>query len=583
MENGLKDISKLFSGLSIFNIPKYQRAYAWTERQWNDFLEDIENQSTENNYFLGTILLQENKSSLSDFEIIDVVDGQQRITTCIIFMKVLIEQIKSKKGGNTKLLEDTYVNYGGEFRLRVIEPDNDFFKSYILSNEDGKEYIRTPSQRRLYKAKIYFESHLELLPLETLIEYKNKLHKNTQVLTYAVGNPAEATLIFETTNDRGKSLTNLEKIKSFLMYKCYQAEKKNPDALLSNIQNRFSEIYREYERVSEKMDEDTILRYHYISFEPWKDKTDYQNVVRSLKKRLNDLIKQKKSSNAVKLIEDFSKSLKESYMNIVALLEDKHPTVRDLFILDRMGNIFPLLLKAYKIDNKNKNNFYILAELLEIYCFRVYAAGHKRNFTGQSTLFTLTRDFTGDFNSLFKIVKKLIYQYSWNDKLEEDLNTPYLYKEMTPSDLRYLFWKYENGLRQQVQPKWAEMSEEEIQTKSRKYRFTIEHIAPQNTPESKIISNKNAYPRMTEKFVEEYLHRLGNLTIDPQSANSSKGNKGFKVKNSKYFVKAPLKIQNELEDFLPKNKRWNGDAINKRTRKIINFAIEYWNPENVDF
>lgn len=577
MENGLKNINDLFSGFSVFNIPKYQRAYAWGSRQWDDFLEDMENHSVKNKYFLGTILLQENDISDGDFKIIDVVDGQQRITTCIIFMKVLIDALKKKTKEKTRLLEDTYVQYDEEYRLRVIESDNDFFRSYIVGDTDGKEYIRTPSQRRLYKAKQHFVTALQDMSPEVLIEYKNKLHKRTQVLTYAVGNPTEATLIFETTNDRGKSLTNLEKIKSFLMYKCYQAEKKNPDKLLRDIQNRFSEIYREFERVSDRIDEDTILRYHYVAFEPWKDKKEYQNVVRSLKDRLNELIKNNKPQQAVALISDFSQSLKESYMNVVAILEDKNPAVRDLFVLDRMGNIFPLLLKTYKCDpSETKDNFYTTARLLETYCFRVYAIGQRRGFTGQSQLFTETRDFNGDFTKLQGWLRWLTGRYSWNSKFEEDLRYQYLYLEVPSRDLRYLFWKYENHLRQTRQPKWAKMSEEEIRTKSKKYQFTIEHIAPQSHDDAKVIAAREVFPRMTEKFQEDFLHTLGNLTIDPQSANSSKGNKGFEAKNSKYFVKAPLKIQNELEDFLPEAKRWNAEAVQERTDKIVKFALEYW-------
>lgn len=58
MENGQKRSSELFDGRKIFNIPKYQRAYAWEEKQLKDFVEDIENQKPDRNYFFGTILFQ---------------------------------------------------------------------------------------------------------------------------------------------------------------------------------------------------------------------------------------------------------------------------------------------------------------------------------------------------------------------------------------------------------------------------------------------------------------------------------------------------------------------------------------------
>ncbi|NVK25925.1 MAG: DUF262 domain-containing protein [Gammaproteobacteria bacterium] len=60
MENGQKKLKELFDGRKIFNIPDYQRAYAWDQsRQLPDFIEDIENQSVGRDYFLGTILFQE--------------------------------------------------------------------------------------------------------------------------------------------------------------------------------------------------------------------------------------------------------------------------------------------------------------------------------------------------------------------------------------------------------------------------------------------------------------------------------------------------------------------------------------------
>ena len=105
MENGQKIIRGLFDGSKIFNIPEYQRAYAWEEKQLGDFVDDIENQRLDKDYFFGTILFQE-KGISDDFEVIDIVDGQQRITTLIIFMKILIDQLKEHRDeGQIRRLE----------------------------------------------------------------------------------------------------------------------------------------------------------------------------------------------------------------------------------------------------------------------------------------------------------------------------------------------------------------------------------------------------------------------------------------------------------------------------------------------
>ena len=107
MENGQRAISDLFESRRIFNIPKYQRAYSWGEKQLQDFMKDLENQSIDRDYFFGTLLLQVQNSE-GHFKIIDVVDGQQRITTLVIFMRVLLKRL-AEAGDDIDILRETYL------------------------------------------------------------------------------------------------------------------------------------------------------------------------------------------------------------------------------------------------------------------------------------------------------------------------------------------------------------------------------------------------------------------------------------------------------------------------------------------
>ena len=81
-----------------------------------------------------------------------------------------------------------------------------------------------------------------------------------------------------------------------------------------------------------------------------------------------------------------------------------------------------------------------------------------------------------------------------------------------------------------------------------------------------------------KNFKENYLHSIGNLTIDPISANASKSNQNFADKNQKYFCKAPLMAQNELIDFLnDETGQWDTVSISNRLEAIRLFALERWN------
>jgi hypothetical protein len=94
---------------------------------------------------------------------------------------------------------------------------------------------------------------------------------NSQILLYVVHDDRSATQIFEFQNDRGKDLTNLKAVKSFLMFGIYRSEAGGQADAISNVQNYFAEIYRVHEQIhhSGGPDEDSVLRYHLIGFEGW--------------------------------------------------------------------------------------------------------------------------------------------------------------------------------------------------------------------------------------------------------------------------------------------------------------------------
>ncbi len=586
MESGQKTISNLLDGRKIFNIPKYQRAYAWDAKQLKDFVEDIENQELNRDYFFGTILFQQrDEDNTGHFELIDIVDGQQRITTVIIFMKVLLDLLE-EYGDDVEILRETYIRYRKEYKLRVLFYDNDFFRSYILEDHKAPEdVINTPSQRRLLKAKRYFYGFLEDCSAEMLREFSKKVER-TKVLIYSVVDPAEATLIFETTNDRGKPLTNLEKTKSFLMYKTYLAYDE-PMSHLKTIQSRFSAIYQYYEAIEGndgKIAEDTVLQYHFIAFENWntrRSKKPYQRHVEAVKYQVNALIKKDKEQTC-QYIERYSRELRETFAIMKTFVLQPDPGLLDIFTLGRTRNFYPLLIKTYKLDHtKSKKHFRKVAQLVEILSFRVYGIRRRRTNTGIDRLFRLARDFRGDFENLIQELKDFGEYYCKDNEFRSRLSSETFHNDIALRDQNYLFWKYENFLRRSEQPITAEMSYQEFSATGR-VKLSIEHIAPQNPNKSSVVVETSILPPITRSFQEKYLQSIGNLTIDPLSANVSKSNNEFNVKNQRYFSKAPLKTQNELINFLnPRKSKWDTYAIEKRAKKIIEFALNYWDYQRI--
>lgn len=588
MQDGQQRIKALFDSSTIFNIPKYQRAYAWEREQLDAFVEDLENQDTneDKDHFFGTILLQE-QASEGEFNVIDIVDGQQRITTIIIFMKLLLTEHKNM-GNNVKRLRRTYIK-DDIYKLRVLDIDNDFFESYILEdNEPDDNEVETPSQRRLYEAKELLDSWIKAHPDK--VEGFIKKIGNMKVLTYLVEDDSEAALIFETTNNRGKSLTSLEKVKSFLMHKTYLVSNSPGIAEdgLKRLQNRFSTIYRVYEEIEDyrksrgelgKTDEDSILQYHSIAFETWKDK-EYQDSVRMINQQINGLIKANRTADAADFINRYSRELRQSFQNMKTLLLNRASYLLDIFALGRPAAFYPLLIKAYKLDNSDEEqDFKRVAQLVEIISFR-FGITKSRSDKGVSQLYRLAREFKGDFDQLISDLQNFVEEYCNDSEFERDLRQPRFYNVVDTGDQQYLFWKYENHLREING--YPEMSYNEFSNAKPRSKFSMEHIIPQTPKESKVVVDDSILSTTdfeSQEFVDNYLHSIGNLTIDPISANASKSNQNFAYKNQKYFCRAPLMAQNELTDFLnAETEQWDTVSISNRARKIYCFALERWNP-----
>ena len=414
-----------------------------------------------------------------------------------------------------------------------------------------------------------------------------------KVLTYLVEDDSEAALIFETTNNRGKSLTSLEKVKSFLMHKTYLVSNSPGIAEdgLKRLQNRFSTIYRVYEEIEEyrksrgelgKTDEDSILQYHSIAFETWKDK-EYQDSVQMINQQINGLIKANRTADAADFINRYSRELRQSFQNMKTLLLNRASYLLDIFALGRPAAFYPLLIKAYKLDNSDEEqDFKRVAQLVEIISFR-FGITKSRSDKGVSQLYRLAREFKGNFNQLISDLQNFVEEYCNDSEFERDLRQPRFYNVVDTGDQQYLFWKYENHLREING--YPEMSYNEFSNAKPRSKFSMEHIIPQTPKESKVVVDDSILSTTdfeSQEFVDNYLHSIGNLTIDPISANASKSNQNFAYKNQKYFCRAPLMAQNELTDFLnAETGQWDIVSISNRARKIYCFALERWNPREL--
>lgn len=582
MDNGRHSLDSIFTGRNVFCVPNYQRGYAWEGKQITDFYEDFSAEYFSENYYYGTILLQplgkEGKK-----ECFAIVDGQQRFTTLVIFLNCLIARLREFDQNEYKpdVLFEQYVKNNGIYILSLQDEDNAFFTSCIIEDNRAVE-LCTPSQKKLLNAKTMFEEKLKKCSEEQIIGFVEKI-ASTDVLVYLINNSKEAAMIFETTNDRGKPLTNLEKTKSYLMYKAAVGISE-PTQLIGRIQERFKSVYRDFTDIERSIrDENAILQYCFISYEKWSNQgkqKGYQHYMEYMKQKSDVYIQNEDEEGFRCYIDQYTRDIEQSFSAVKSMFKSNYAEFLDIISLGRVANFLPLLLKCYRTDESDdKQKFRRICRLCEIFSFRVYVILECKSSKAQTTWYEMARDFHGDFDKLESTIVSLIKGVKTDEEFIKKLSRPDFFTAYSSPDKNYFYWKYENYLRDKEQPVATPMSHQDLNEKNNaRLTLTIEHIVAQrNSDEQSKVVNPNLPINVgrAKQFNEEFLHSIGNLTIDPQSANSSKGKSDVKTKNDRYFVLAPYKCQNELSSFLD-GQKWTITSIEKRKEKLLEFARSTW-------
>src|SRR3954469_25941937 len=166
---------------------------------------------------------------------------------------------------------------------------------------------------------------------------------DSQILLYTTNNNADATQIFELQNDRGKRLTDLEALKSFLMRGIYIHAVEDTEADLNIVQEDFASIYRSAEKIEGQPaapNEDDLLAYHCIAFERWLtlgDGVDGWQRPKELVRRILATDARQDARTKTFWIRDFSRRLQDSFGYALQILDarDKCTPLGDLAALGR--------------------------------------------------------------------------------------------------------------------------------------------------------------------------------------------------------------------------------------------------------
>ena len=226
-----KTLNDLFSK-NLFQVPDYQRGYAWDKKQWNDFIQDIDalvNEEVKNHY-AGTVVVYQEKSKpakiygIDRLETVDIVDGQQRLVTSCLYLSIIIRKLIEKGETAYEAKKSLFLFSETTCKLTLNNNANNYFYN-LLNTGQSNTTPDTTHEKRLQSAYNYFKSHIEEKladDTEGGVGYLRALYlamTSKLVFTfYTIEEECEIGMTFELMNSRGKGLSVLELLKNYLMY-----------------------------------------------------------------------------------------------------------------------------------------------------------------------------------------------------------------------------------------------------------------------------------------------------------------------------------------------------------------------------
>lgn len=553
-------IKQMLAGNKIF-VPDYQRAYSWdteiekanTPKQVNVFLSDLidyNKSSAKTRYYFGHFLFEE-----KDKTTFGVIDGQQRMTTIVIFLSALfnrLKQIRALKETEQETFEDI-IKRNSTYRFDTVDYDKQLFRDYVIDQiRKDKKSLETESAKRIVVAFDFFSVHFSDKDENYLLEMLDTV-QNASCTTHPVKDESEAIQMFIFQNNRGKKPSHLEIIKAQFMFNVHLYGAEEKESLIEEIKNRFEKIYKSISSIEYRINEDDVLTYtlrvHFNSL--WET-----NAIDKINKLLSE-------NDPIPFIKAFTQSLATSFEHLTTFFvkdERDNIEIHSLVTLGGIGIAMPFIIKAYKFGLPS-TKINLLCKNLESLVLRHRLIGTRADIT--SRLNDVYQKFNAENSELKLIIDRIEFLKTtkdwwwsyWSNKELEHL----IHGAINHSTAKYILWKYENYLEGQGKSGYSPTRFEKIVSPE------LEHIAPQTeNPET-------GYDKYDEEFVNQYIDCLGNYLLISKSHNCSIGNRPFLEKRTTYTY---LAQQREIQDLTKDEVIWNKEKIDIRHKKLVDFILQ---------
>ena len=551
MQAQVHSISNVLSlTATSFFIPPFQRAYAWGKTEIERYFSDIKkilqykDKPKQLEHFFGTLVV---KSEINGFDnIYKIIDGQQRLTTTLIFLIALRDNLTTDNNEINHINQTYLFTSNGNIKLTPVIKDYENYQALVNKQITKPSIIKTAYDIFCNLINDYKKQFSEVI-LQDFIYAIKKLNVAVIFLEEDPFKGEDPQIIFETLNSLGKPLTLSDLIRNYVLLN-FPADKQTKiyetlwfPKIEQPLGDKSSEFFRDFLQyktqkllkvVSNNSTKEIYAEFKNYIATKYKDNTEF----------INDII---------------------SYAPLYKLVITEENKVGEIItnaeIIELLRNIFwdikseafkPFVLgMLFYYNNKKLSDNILIDSLKTIRTYLIRRRIMKLTLGENKTIPTLSKfvdDLANKKITMLELLTNLAFATRFpNDaEVRKKLTETPLYEE-SKSYIKFIFGKIEEH-------------NSKVSVDFRDPKITIEHIMPQKLTEDW----QNMLGENFEDIHKEYLHNIGNLILT--EFNSEMGNKPFDEKQIK-LKKSNLNFRNEILNA----KKWSKLEIKNHQGKMI--------------
>lgn len=537
-----------------YEVPRFQRDYAWTEEQWSDLWQDIEEviPQQEDEHYMGYLVLQRINDNTSI-----IIDGQQRLTTITLIiiaalyrLKELVES-KDHEEDNQRRLDALQRSYIGslnpvsltvENKLQLNRNNQSYFKTYLASLQKPRVSRIKRSEKQLADACRFFQDRIKEKKWsgEEIAGFVEAMASRLLFTTIRVGSEVNAYRVFETLNARGVQLSTPDLLKNFIFSAIDQNHSAH-DTLIADIEDQWSRVLDQLG----KNDFSHFLLTEWNRRNPLARKNDLFKRIKRTITTQESAFTQLRSLDAASEIYTAIQDADEEFWK-AHQLTDVLPSLEalNLFNIVQPQGIF---LSAW--EKWDPQEFLKLLRILEVISLR-YNVICQNPAKDQEGIYNQVARAIYSGKSLHEVLPDLRRVYPPDDAFKHAFTTRSFKTRSTSKKARYLLARIERHLSPDSVP------DESL--------LTLEHILPEHP-------NEAWCNDFGDEGIEDWAERLGNMTLMTGSANKSIDQQLFPAKKA-LLAKSPYLISRKAADYTD----WNKSSIESRQRWLADQACAIW-------